>query len=106
MADSSRLSTIRPLLSVLYQLHRERQHAVDLTQFAPELPPAITTVITAVQIPIAATSYHGLRIVWLRMHRPHGGVGLYRQVQTLPGLAHVFGTHHRANTPWRAIANR
>src|SRR5215510_2300792 len=106
MADSSHLSTTCPLLSALYQLRRERQHAVDLAQFAPEFPPGITTVITAVQIPIATPSYHSLRVVRLRMHRPHGGIGLYGQIQTLPGLAHVFGAHHRANTPRRAIANR
>ena len=82
MADSSHLSTTCLLLSALYQLRRERQHAVDLAQFAPELAPGITTIIATVQIPIAATSYHSLGVVRLCMHRPHGGVGLYGQIQT------------------------
>src|SRR5215510_13115259 len=106
MGDSSHLSPTCSLLSALYQLRRERQHAVDLAQFAPEFPPGITTVITAVQISIATPSHHGLRVVRLRMHRPHGGVGLHGQIQTLPGLAYVFGAHHCANTTRRAIANR
>src|SRR5262249_2878955 len=75
------LSPTCPLRSTLYHLRRERQHAIDLAQFAPELAPGITPVITAVQIPIAAPSHHGLRVVRLRMHRPHGGVGLYGQMQ-------------------------
>ena len=80
-------------------LGRDRQHAIDLAEFAPQLVPGIAAVIAAVQIPVTAAGEHDIGRIGPRVHRPHGRVGRCWQVQTLPRFTHIFGAHHGAGAP-------